>query len=110
MELELKPGTTSANLYQTNTAKERYYCNFGLQRKHEHSVESAGVTISGIDTPAEARENKVDSPGSIFEPRNHPYFFGTLFIPQIVSTKEKPHPIVTGFVAVARIKQAALTR
>jgi CTP synthase (UTP-ammonia lyase) len=110
MALDLVPGTIAENLYKTNSAKERYYCNFGLQRKHEHLMESAGLTISGIDTSAEARENKVDSPGRIFELRNHPFFMGTLFIPHVISTKEKPHPIVTGFVAAARIKQAALTR
>jgi CTP synthase (UTP-ammonia lyase) len=110
MELELKPGTLAENLYKSSSAKERYYCNFGLQRKHEHLMESAGLTISGIDTSSDARENHVDSPGRIFELRQHPFFIATLFIPHVISTKEKPHPIVTGFVAAARVQQSALTR
>src|SRR5205814_317332 len=31
----------------------------------------------------------------------HPFFIGTLFVPQARSTPERPHPLVTAFVAAA---------
>jgi CTP synthase (UTP-ammonia lyase) len=34
----------------------------------------------------------------------HPFFVGTLFVPQVASTPERPHPVVLGF-ADAAIKR-----
>jgi CTP synthase (UTP-ammonia lyase) len=31
----------------------------------------------------------------IVELKGHPFFIGTLFVPQVNSSVEKPHPIVT---------------
>jgi CTP synthase (UTP-ammonia lyase) len=33
----------------------------------------------------------------ILELDGHPFFMGTLFVPQASSTAEQPHPLVTGF-------------
>jgi CTP synthase (UTP-ammonia lyase) len=33
---------------------------------------------------------------------HHPFFLLTLFVPQTASRPERPHPLVTGYVAAAR--------
>jgi CTP synthase (UTP-ammonia lyase) len=43
----------------------------------------------------------------IIEYTGHPFFIGTLFVPQTSSAEKNPHPIVTGFLQVI-IKQQGL--
>lgn len=33
--------------------------------------------------------------------RDHPFFIGTLFLPQFSSTPESPHPLIVAFVGAA---------
>jgi CTP synthase (UTP-ammonia lyase) len=37
----------------------------------------------------------------VVELRNHPFFVGTLFVPQMRSRTLEPHPVVRGFLAAA---------
>lgn len=37
----------------------------------------------------------------MIELSGHPFFIGTLFVPQTRSTPEAPHPLVTAFVETA---------
>jgi CTP synthase (UTP-ammonia lyase) len=94
MEVCLKPGTQAAAIYRDTRATERYYCNFGLNPAHEEQLVRAGLEISGTDQAGEAR---------IFELSSHPFFIGTLFVPQANSSKEKPHPIVLAFLRAAAL-------
>ena len=48
------------------------------------------LNISGSDAEGEIR---------VIEHPDHPFFIGTLFVPQMRSTSEKPHPLVTAFLA-----------
>jgi CTP synthase (UTP-ammonia lyase) len=99
MSVELLTGTTAAAAYATATATERYYCNFGLNRDHLSALEAGGLTVSGVDHEGEVR---------IVELREHPFFVATLFVPQVGSTAQAPHPLVSAFMAAAhnsRIEQ-----
>jgi CTP synthase (UTP-ammonia lyase) len=93
MRVFLQPGTTAHALYGVGEADEAYYCNFGLNPDERPALEASGLVVSGIDRDGEARI--VELPG-------HPFFLATLFVPQTASTLERPHPLVTGFVAAAR--------
>lgn len=75
-------------IYQTETAIERYYCNFGLNPEYESTINERGFKIVGSDTLNEAR---------ILELENHPFFIATLFVPQDISTPETPHKLITAF-------------
>ena len=88
MEVNVKPGSRAADIYKNTRATERYYCNFGLNPAYQDQLERAGLEISGTDGDGEAR---------IMELPNHPFFIGTLFVPQTSSTKDHPHPIVMEF-------------
>ncbi len=92
MEVKVKPGSKAADIYKSARAIEKYYCNFGLNPAYREQLEDAGLEISGTDQGGEAR---------IMELPRHPFFLGTLFVPQANSTRENPHPIVRGFLRVA---------
>ncbi|GAA6616888.1 hypothetical protein [Scytonema sp. NUACC26] len=49
------------------------------------------MQISGTDQDGEPR---------IFELPSHPFFLASLFVPQTSSTPAKPHPLISGFLAV----------
>lgn len=36
--------------------------------------------------------------GVFIELKSHPFYIGTLFVPQAISTEENPHPLVSAFV------------
>jgi CTP synthase (UTP-ammonia lyase) len=92
MEVRLKPGTKAATVYQSERAAEKYYCNFGLNSAYRKQLETAGLAISGTDDAGEVR---------IMELTSHPFFIGTLFVPQASSTKNLPHPMILEFFAAA---------
>lgn len=92
MELSVKPGTQAADIYRNTRATERYYCNFGINPAYQAQLEGAGLEVSGTDPSGEAR---------IMELPSHPFFIGTLFVPQANSAKGKPHPIVLAFLCSA---------
>lgn len=95
MEVNVKPGTRAADIYKNTRSTERYYCNFGLNPAYQNHLERAGLQISGADEAGEAR---------IMELPQHPFFIGTLFVPQANSAKGRPHPIVMEFVRASSMR------
>ncbi len=94
MDVRVQPGTKAAAIYREARVTERYYCNFGLNPSYEEQLVRAGLEISGRDQAGEAR---------IMELSSHPFFMGTLFVPQANSSKETPHPIVLAFLRAAAL-------
>jgi CTP synthase (UTP-ammonia lyase) len=81
-------------LYDAVRAVEQYYCRFGLDERYTPTLGAAGLVVAGRD----------DSDGGtrIMRLVHHPFFLLTLFVPQTASRPERPHPLVTGYVAAAR--------
>lgn len=74
------------SIFNTNTIRENYYCNFGLNPAYQELIHNAGFTMVASDKQKEAR---------IMELKGHPFFVATLFVPQVNSSYEKPHPLIT---------------
>jgi CTP synthase (UTP-ammonia lyase) len=70
------------------SAKERYYCNFGVNPDCIDELKQGPLKVSGSDAEGEIR---------VIEHPDHPFFIGTLFVPQMRSIPERPHPLVTAF-------------
>jgi CTP synthase (UTP-ammonia lyase) len=100
MTVRLRPDTIAAAAYGHPTAPERYYCDFGLSPDHVTTLVDAGLTVSGTDTDGEPR---------ILELPTHPFFMGTLFVPQASSTPAEPHPLLIAFATAARARAAAVS-
>ena len=88
MRLNFKPNSKIATIYGTESERENYYCDFGLNPKFLPLFRNQPLKITGSDSEGEMR---------VVELENHPFFIGTLFVPQNQSTKETPHPIVIAF-------------
>ena len=71
---------------------EQYYCNFGVNPDKVPLLRKGPLQITGSDAEGEVR---------VVELPDHPFFVGTLFVPQLRSTPERPHPLVTAFIRAA---------
>jgi CTP synthase (UTP-ammonia lyase) len=92
MELSFTPGSRVAGIYAALTAKERYYCNFGINPDCVDVLKEGPLQFTGADAEGELR---------VLELPGHPFFLGTLYVPQARSTAARPHPLVTEFLRAA---------
>jgi CTP synthase (UTP-ammonia lyase) len=88
MIVRFQPGSLVAQLYGQTSAQEQYFCNFGVNPAYTEKLRSGPLRIVGSDDEGVAR---------VVELAGHPFFVGTLFIPQLTSTPTVPHPVVSGF-------------
>jgi CTP synthase (UTP-ammonia lyase) len=98
MAIQFAPGSRVAQIYGKTSAPEQYLCNFGVNPDFVNALRSGPLAVVGSDSEGEVRA--VESPG-------HPFFVGTLFLPQHRSTPAHPHPLVTAFLqASLRLDEA----
>ena len=88
LTLEFVPGSRVAGFYGALTVSEAYYCNFGIDPSRLPLLRRGPLEITGSDQEGEAR---------VVELPEHPFFIGTLFVPQTRSRLETPHPLVSAF-------------
>jgi CTP synthase (UTP-ammonia lyase) len=92
MEVAIKPASRAAAAYHAERSMEAFYCNFGLNPEHQDHLDRAGLRVTGQDENGEAR---------IVELSSHPFFIGTLFVPQARSRPGAPHPLMLAFCQAA---------
>ena len=92
MEVNITPGSKAAVACQATRSVEKFYCNFGLNPDYQNQLEKDGLEITGKDQSGEAR---------ILELATHPFFLGTLFVPQANSVSSNPHPLILEFCRAA---------
>lgn len=90
--VRLIAGTRAAQMYGTDRVVEPFFCSFGLNPGYAPILEARGLRISGVGENGEAR---------IVELADHPFFVGTLYVPQARSTAQAPHPLLQAFIAAA---------
>jgi len=93
-EIVVEKSSNAFTIYQQESVFERHYCHFGLNPKYASEFLRAGMRISGTDHQGIAR---------IVELTEHPFFMGTLFVPQVSSKPEKPHPMISAFLMATMI-------
>lgn len=89
MTLEFAPDSRTAKIYGTTNAAEEYYCNFGVNPDRVSLLHNSSLKVAGSDQEGKIR---------IIELPEHPFFIGTLFVPQTRSGEGRPHPLVTAFI------------
>jgi len=89
MSLKFAHGSRTADIYGTTTAREQYYCNFGVNPDRVEDIKGGELVISGSDQEGEIR---------VVELKEHPFFIATLFVPQARSRADAPHPLVSAFI------------
>jgi CTP synthase (UTP-ammonia lyase) len=89
LRVRLRPHTTARTLYGRDEVIERYYCTFGVNPEYSDTLAgNRDLVVSGRDLNGEIR---------IIEIPDHPFFLGTLFVPQTQSRESTPHPLVREF-------------
>ncbi|MNJ49109.1 CTP synthase [compost metagenome] len=89
LEIHLDKESKTFEIYGTERIEEKYYCSFGLNPSYQSQLHEAGLRTVGYDDNNETR---------IVESSEHSFFVGTLFVPQMRSTIEHPHRLITEFI------------
>ncbi|MEM9725377.1 MAG: CTP synthase [Pseudomonadota bacterium] len=92
-EAVMEPGTLAAETYGALSISERHRHRFEMDIAYETRLAEVGLTISGRSPDGRLPE--------IVERRNHPWFIGVQFHPELKSKPLEPHPLFVGFVRAA---------
>ncbi len=90
---DLKKGSKAAAIYGKSRITERHRHRYEFNNSYLPQFEKAGMIASGINP----ENNLVE----IVELKNHPFFLGGQFHPELKSTVDNPHPLFVNFVAAA---------
>ena len=88
MEINVIRDSLAYKIYGKTQVNEPFHCNYELNPDYRQQMESSGIKVSGV-TP--------DGGTRIIEIPDHRFFIGTGFVPQMISTEDKPHLLVTAF-------------
>jgi CTP synthase len=86
----LKKGTKVQGIYGKTKISERHRHRYEFNNQYLEQLESAGMIAAGINPGTDLVE--------IIELRDHPWFVGTQFHPELRSTVQNPHPLFVRFV------------
>lgn len=92
MRVKVKCGSRAHDIYGGTEVEAVYRCDFGLDPERQDLMDRGGLRVSGTDAGGEAR---------ILELPDHPFYRATLFVPQMGSSPEAPHPLITAFLGAA---------
>ncbi|TAE73964.1 MAG: CTP synthase [Bacteroidetes bacterium] len=87
---QLKNDTKAFYAYQTHTIKERHRHRYEFNNDYLTQFEEKGMICSGINPESKLVE--------IIELKNHCWFVGTQYHPELKSTVLNPHPLFVGFI------------
>jgi CTP synthase (UTP-ammonia lyase) len=89
----VEPGTLAAGLYAETETLEPFFCTFGLNPRYREPLEQAGLRFTGFGKDGEPR---------ILELPGHRFFLATLYVPQAAPERDRPHPVLAGFIDACR--------
>ncbi|WP_018342204.1 CTP synthase [Cytophaga aurantiaca] len=90
---ELVKGSKAHAIYGKSKIMERHRHRYEFNNKYLKQYEKEGMLATGINPETKLVE--------IVELRDHPFFIGSQFHPELKSTVENPHPIFVKFVKAA---------
>jgi len=90
--IKIIPGSQAHQAYGRQEVTEPFYCNYGLNPAFRDRLDDGPLQVTGVDLQGEAR---------IVELSDHPFYVATLFVPQISSRPESPHPLIVAYLKAA---------
>ncbi|BCX18151.1 MAG: CTP synthase [Geminicoccaceae bacterium] len=90
---ELLPGSLAERAYGTRRISERHRHRYEVNINYKDVLERAGLVFSGMSPDGRLPE--------IVERRDHPWFVGVQFHPELKSRPFAPHPLFAAFVEAA---------
>lgn len=89
-DCRLKKGSKAFAAYGVQNIKERHRHRYEFNNAYKSGIEAAGMMATGVNPDSKLVE--------IIELKNHPWFVGTQFHPELRSTVQTPHPLFVKFV------------
>jgi CTP synthase len=86
----IKPDTKAASAYLELNISERHRHRYELNNQFREVLENAGMTLSGLSPDGNLVE--------IMELKNHPWFVGVQFHPELKSRAVTGHPLFISFI------------
>ena len=93
----LLKGSKIYSIYRKNKINERHRHRYEVNYNYKKQIEKSGVVLSGMSPDGNLVE--------IMERRDHPWFLGVQFHPELKSTPFNPHPIFNSFIKSSLNKQ-----
>lgn len=100
-DCKLKKSSKAYAAYGDTMISERHRHRFEFNNKYLAEMENAGMLATG--------KNPETGLVEIVEVKNHPWFLGTQFHPELKSTVLNPHPLFVKFIKAAIEKQREVT-
>jgi len=95
--INITPGTLAYQAYGKEEVTEHFRCSYGLNPEFREEIDKDGLRVVGVDPDGEVR---------IVELSDHPFFIATLFLPQLSSDPDLPHPLIVTYLKAAIVFQA----
>jgi len=92
--LRFTAGSRLREIYDVDTAREGYRCNYGPSLAFRAQFEAAGLRFTAVDENDEPRAAELS-------PDVHPFFLGTLFQPERAALRGETPPLVRAFAHAA---------
>ncbi len=89
----IKKNTLAGKIYDQTAINERHRHRYEVNINYKKELEEAGLIFSGMSPDAELTE--------IIELKDHPFFVGVQFHPELKSRPFAPHPLFVNFVKAA---------
>ena len=89
----IKSGTQLAKIYDCAQISERHRHRYEVNIKYRQSLEECGFTFSALSPDGKLPE--------AVELRDHPWFVGVQFHPELKSKPFAPHPLFSSFIGAA---------
>lgn len=90
---DLKKGSRAERAYGTTRINERHRHRYEFANAYREEVEKAGLDVVGVNPESNLVE--------IVELKDHPYFVGVQFHPELKSRPLDPHPLFIGLLKAA---------
>ena len=92
-DCKLKKGSKAAAIYGETMIRERHRHRYEFNDKYLERIEEAGLKATGINPESGLVE--------VVELKDHPWFVGVQFHPELRSTVLNPHPLFVKFIEAA---------
>jgi CTP synthase len=96
---KIKKGTRAFQIYGETSIQERHRHRYEFNNRYLEQIEEAGLKASGTNPETNLVE--------IVELKDHPWFVGVQYHPELKSTVLNPHPLFVKFVEAAMNYQKA---
>lgn len=91
-DITFTPGSQLHRIFQGQSSREGYHCNYGVNPVFRTRLEAAGLHFTGFDHTGQIRALELPA---------HPFFIGTLFQPERSALVGRQHPLIQAFVSAA---------